>query len=205
MSDLAVQIGYGHRWRSVDNDAVNAGNSAAGQVLPSDSEESPTSPKGQANTYESAQNSIKVLLAQRVPAGSSTERPIERGTLSVSQTAPPQSVPRVRSKEKMLQEWEGRIIALGGGKLVARLVDVTAGQREELEEMEFPLSELPDDDRKIARVGSIFRLIIGWRYDQGTRSRVTNLFLRRLPMWRESEMRRADEAAKVLVDALKWG
>jgi hypothetical protein len=125
------------------------------------------------------------------------------GPFSLNETSPPEFIPRVRAKEKLLQEWEGRIIAISTRKLVARMIDVTAGHHEEREEMEFPLSELTDDDRKIARVGSVFRLEIGWRYDQGSRSRVTRLFLRRVPVWKDTEMRRADEAAKALGDALE--
>jgi hypothetical protein len=103
----------------------------------------------------------------------------------------------------LLQEWEGRIIAINDRKLVARVIDVTAGRNEEFEEMEFPLSELSDDDLQIARVGSVFRLEVGWRYDQGARFRLTRLYVRRLPVWKEAEMRRADEAAKAIVDALR--
>ena len=202
MSGSATQD-YRHRWDSLDNVAVDGGGSGAAQGSPSQFEVSPTSSKARTDTYERAESNIRTLLTERVQAGP-TAPPIESGELSISQTSPPQLLPRVGSKEKLLQVWEGRIVYLNARKLVARVVDVTAGHLRELEELEFALGELSDDDRRIARVGSVFRLEIGWRYEQGSRSRITRLYLRRLPVWKQSEMRRADEAAKALVDALEW-
>jgi hypothetical protein len=113
-----------------------------------------------------------------------------------------QSVAREVPREVKLQEWEGQVQEVGSDYFSARLVDLTAGEREETEEAELPLDDLIESDRALLVPGAVFRWIIGYRYMYGQKDRFTRFVIRRLPMWTEQEIRSADQEADELHHAL---
>jgi CheY-like chemotaxis protein len=112
------------------------------------------------------------------------------------------SVEREVPREVKLQEWEGQVQEVGSNYFSARLVDLTAGEKEETEEAELPLDDLIESDRALVVPGAVFRWIIGYRYMYGQKERFTRVVIRRLPMWTEQEIRSADREAADLYDAL---
>jgi hypothetical protein len=105
-------------------------------------------------------------------------------------------------REVKLQEWEGQVQEVGANSFSARLVDLTAGEKEETEEAELPLDDLIESDRALLVPGAVFRWIIGYRYMYGQKERFTRFVIRRLPMWTEQEVRSADQEADELHHAL---
>ena len=98
-----------------------------------------------------------------------------------------------------LQEWEGYVIEIGQDDFVARLLDITAAAKREKEEATIPLAELSDEDRAKIRLGSIFRWVIGYhRTVTGTKSRVSRIVFRNLPVLTQAEWDEALEWAAEL-------
>ncbi len=101
-----------------------------------------------------------------------------------------------------LQEWEGFVDEVGEETFTGRLVDLTAGDKEDTELMEFPISDLSVGDRDLLKPGAIFRWMIGYEERGGTRRRISELYLRRLPVWTRQELEDADREASVLATLL---
>jgi hypothetical protein len=101
-----------------------------------------------------------------------------------------------------LQEWEGRILQLEGRLIIARLVDITAGDKEETEEVELPLDDVTEADQSLLQPGAIFRWILGYSYASGRKERFARVIVRRLPVWTEREMQEADREASELHNAI---
>lgn len=113
-------------------------------------------------------------------------------------------VPRTRSFVP-LQEWEGHVIEIGADHFTARLTDVTVDASQADEEADFPLDELADEDRKILKVGAVFRWNIGYeRSGAGSKRRVSQIVLRRLPQWTQRDLKKADDRARRILDTLQW-
>jgi hypothetical protein len=105
-------------------------------------------------------------------------------------------------KEITLQEWEGQIQEVGTTSFLARLVDLTADEHTETEEVQLPLSDISEGDLALVRPGAVFRWIIGYRYTGAVKERFDRLVIRRLPMWTPAEISSADREARELHDAL---
>jgi hypothetical protein len=98
-------------------------------------------------------------------------------------------------REVKLQEWEGQIESVGRRYFHARLVDLTAAETEESEEVDFPIEDLTEGDRKLLVPGAVFRWIIGYRYVQRQKDRFSRVVIRRLPIWTTDEIQAADKKA----------
>jgi hypothetical protein len=110
--------------------------------------------------------------------------------------------PRPVPLEVILQEWEGRVEEIQGRRIVARLVDITARENEESEEVDLPLDDVPDADQDLIQPGAIFRWILGFHYPYGRKEKFARIVVRRLPVWTEREMREADKEAYDLHNAI---
>jgi hypothetical protein len=108
----------------------------------------------------------------------------------------------VAPREIKLQEWEGQVERVGRRYFYGRLVDLTTGETEETEEVDFPIDDLTDSDRKLLVPGAVFRWIIGYRYNRGQKDRFSRIVIRRLPIWTSDEIRAADERATKLHEIL---
>jgi hypothetical protein len=109
---------------------------------------------------------------------------------------------RIAPREITLQEWEGRVLEVRDRFFVARLVDLTANETEETEEVQILVDDVPDADQKLLQPGAIFRWVLGYSYALGRKERFARVILRRLPVWTEREMQEADREAQELHDAL---
>jgi hypothetical protein len=106
--------------------------------------------------------------------------------------------PREAPREITLQEWEGQVQDVGKTYFSARLVDLTAGDTEETEEVKLPLSDITESDQMLLVPGAVFRWIIGYRYVDSVKERFARVVVRRLPVWTEHEIREADKEAMEL-------
>jgi hypothetical protein len=103
--------------------------------------------------------------------------------------------PREAPREIKLQEWEGQVQEVGKTYFSARLVDLTAGETEETEEVKLPLSDITESDQMLLVPGAVFRWIVGYRYVDSVKERFARVVVRRLPVWTEQEIREADKEA----------
>lgn len=122
--------------------------------------------------------------------------------LGISPLPFPTASSRVAPREITLQEWEGRVMHLDGRFVVARLVDISAGEDEETEEVELPIDDVTEADQALLQPGAIFRWVLGYSYASGRKERFARVVVRRLPVWTEREMREADQEASELHDAI---
>lgn len=105
-------------------------------------------------------------------------------------------------REVILQEWEGQIQEVRNDYFTARLVHLTSRETEETEEVELPISDVPDGDRTLVVPGATFRWLIAYRYTQGDKERFTRVTIRRLPAWTDAEIKEADREATELHEAI---
>lgn len=94
------------------------------------------------------------------------------------------------------------MLRVEGRFLFARLVDITAGEKDETEEVELPIDDVTESDQKLLLPGAVFRWVLGYSYASGRKERFARVVIRRLPVWTEKEMREADAEASELHDAL---
>lgn len=109
---------------------------------------------------------------------------------------------RTANREIVLQEWEGQVQFISNEYFTASLVDLTAGNTEETEELELPVDDLSEGDRSLLVPGATFRWIIGYRYQDRQKERFTRVVIRRLPIWSEHEIKSADREAEELYNGL---
>src|ERR1700730_2554019 len=90
--------------------------------------------------------------------------------------------PVERATFSPLQEWEGVVAEIGADSLTGLLVDLTAKKTRPEEKMEFPISDLSDDDRTLLREGAIFRWLIGYQKQHGTKSEFLRSYFDDFPL-----------------------
>ena len=101
-----------------------------------------------------------------------------------------------------LQEWEGHVTAIRKREFCALLVDVTAGASSEEEEAWIPLAEISEDDARNLRVGGIFRWVIGYEREYGTKRRVSQIVFRDLPALTPSDIKAGRAWAQGVCESL---
>ncbi len=108
--------------------------------------------------------------------------------------------PHSRVSLHALQEWEGYIVSIEEDEFVARLIDITAGEKYETEEATIPLEEISEYDRTNLELGSIFRWVIGYEcLSGGTRKRVSEIVFRDFPRLTKSELQASKEWAREIL------
>ena len=103
-----------------------------------------------------------------------------------------------------LQEWEGYVVEISGDVFTARLVDVATGEALEMEEADFPISDVEEKDRDLLKPGAIFRWSIGYIRRGSTKIRASQIVFRRLPQWRAQDLDKARKHAEELAAAIPW-
>lgn len=87
-----------------------------------------------------------------------------------------------------LQSWEGVVQSAIDGGFTASLHDLTDGAT--MEDAEFELGDVSDDDRSLVVPGAVFYWTIGYRVERSSqRVRASLVRFRRLPLWDESDLR----------------
>ena len=96
-----------------------------------------------------------------------------------------------------LQEWEGYVIEFNDEEFIARLVDVTAGDQYESEEVTIPTENLSFADASSLKLGKFFRWVIGYeRSESGSKRLVSEVVFRKMPGITQRDIDRAREWAE---------
>lgn len=116
---------------------------------------------------------------------------------------PPTLVPRVswRAQTRFfaLQEWEGTVLEVREDLFLARLTDLTEATADT--EAEFSTEEVSPSDRDLLVPGAIFYWRIGYTDKAGgQRERSSIIRFRRMPRWKEEDLKAAEEEASRLRD-----
>ncbi len=91
---------------------------------------------------------------------------------------------------EVLEAWEGTVVAIDRGDVVARLRDRADPAREEWLAT-FALDAIADDDRSLVATGAVFYGSAGYEVLRDGRKRlVVELRFRRVPAWSAREIRR---------------
>lgn len=88
-----------------------------------------------------------------------------------------------------VQEWEGVVTEIHPEVFLADLVDITAEAREANELAEISIEDIQEHDRRLFRIGAIFRWVVGYhRSAGGTKTRGSRIHFRR-PLRLEPEIK----------------
>jgi hypothetical protein len=164
-----------------------------------------TQKKGDA---EASKWSLTGGLLPRVTAGFLPKESLSE----VEAIIPPiKSVPKIiashkleRKSFKIIQEWEGYVVAIGDTTFTAHLVDMTAGDRRPKEQAEFLIEDLCNDDKPFLQEGGVFRWLIVYNSFRGTKERASVLYFRNLPAWRRPRPSEGKESSQHILGAIKW-
>lgn len=112
---------------------------------------------------------------------------------------------RKRQAFQRLQEWEGIVTQVNDKEetFTARLIDITNANNPE-EETDFSIDELSTDDMKMLNEGALFRWVIGYDINNGTKRKLSQIIFRRLPQWTKTDIVEADKEAEELFSSLQW-
>lgn len=123
------------------------------------------------------------------------------GRLNFSRTAPiPKTECIPQRSFKLLQEWFGTVADVNTKTFTAVISDRTNSDNSK-EFVELDLSEVPEDDIKILRPGSLFYWSVGYEDSPGIpRQRVSRIRLQRLPGLTVREILKAEQKAQAFKD-----
>lgn len=99
-----------------------------------------------------------------------------------------------------LQSWEGVVQDVGKETIFARLTDLL-GQGEDAA-VEIYIEEIDKDDRELIEIGAVFYWTIGYLERASGRQRSSIIRFRRLPVWREKDLKLAEKRASAILAAL---
>lgn len=99
---------------------------------------------------------------------------------------------------KVLQQWEGIVSELGDTTFWADLEDLT-NQNMPRESVEISKNELDEVDRSLLQPGAVFYWAIGYEDRPSGRGRVSEIRMRRSPLWSPGEINRIHLEAENLV------
>ena len=102
------------------------------------------------------------------------------------------------------QEWEGTVLNIDEETFVARLHDLSVSETTNLEEADFPISDISDSDHDLLVPGAVFRWCIGYLKEHGTKSRMSKIVFRHLPAWRETDLVDAEHRANQIANSIDW-
>lgn len=98
---------------------------------------------------------------------------------------------------KLLQFWEGQVEEVNAENFIATIQDKTSLENPK-EGLELSLQEISDEDKEFVCPGAIFYWSIGYEDSPGRpRQRVSRIRFRRLPSWSLTEIKTAEEKAKI--------
>jgi hypothetical protein len=103
-----------------------------------------------------------------------------------------------------LQEWEGSVVEILEDTFTAKLIDVSTNASEEPDYAEFLLSDVSDEDQALLKPGAIFRWSVGYKNTNGTKTRISQIVFRRLPIWTARQLEEAEAVATDLYEGINW-
>lgn len=145
----------------------------------------------------------KAELADNGPEGSTVEgREKEPDISRLIRLSSGQGQPR---GFRILQQWEGVVTEISGDAFWAEILDLTDRTRA-MEVVEIPLSEIPDADMKILEPGTVFYWCIGYEDKPGgSRRRVSEIRVRRSPVWSKHAINSMNTRAQELFNRFNNG
>ena len=103
-----------------------------------------------------------------------------------------------------MQEWEGYVTEIGENTFTAILVDLTQKENEPTEEADFEMDEISNNDRKLLKIGSVFRWAIGYNTAGSTKMKSSFVVFRNLPAFSKKELDAAQSKAESLNNSINW-
>lgn len=105
---------------------------------------------------------------------------------------------------KSLQSWKGYVLELNKDEetFFAELEDLTNGGTKET--AQFTLSDVPEDDLEIVRVGAAFYWNVGYRMKKGTIKKESSIRFQRIVLWTEDDFDKATDRSSKLLRSLKF-
>ena len=101
-------------------------------------------------------------------------------------------------------EWEGVVDSVSGNDFSCRM-KVVKGSNVEFEEFSrFSFDRVDPGDRDLVQPGALFRLVVGVQAYSGTRQHVSRLIFRRLPAWREDDIKSAQADLESVLNRISW-
>lgn len=190
---------------------------AAIAIQQGDGEEAPTSdfrPPLPLATLESAVRNVDRLSraadtsearGQRISRTSGSAQDIVAAAAALVIPRIPTTVALAEKRQIVLQEWEGHVLEIYEHTFTARLSDLTSRDMQEQEEADFPIDDLAEDEKKLLQRGAVFRWLIGYQVTKGgTKTRISQIVMRRLPQWTQSELESGKLEGKRLAAAISW-
>jgi hypothetical protein len=135
------------------------------------------------------QDSGHVLLQKDTETTQSAQRSGDRSFPSPLLGGSPLFFKQSEGSFFAIQEWEGYVSCVTDEFLRADLADLVTGETRPSMTVEIPLEEIPEDDIRKIRIGSVFRWSIGYyRTRAGQKDRVSRIVFRQLPRWSLEEL-----------------
>lgn len=103
-----------------------------------------------------------------------------------------------------MQEWEGYVTEIKEDTFTAILVDVTKKDNEPTEEADFEMDEISNSDKKLLKIGSVFRWAIGYNTSGSTKMKSSFVVFRNLPAYSKKELAAAQTKAESLSKSINW-
>jgi hypothetical protein len=140
-----------------------------------------------------AESTHSISLFNFVRLDPSAQRPRDNKELGIG---------LVHERSIILQQWEGLVLSREKDTFTARLFE---GYRDfPPKSAEISLEEIADEQREFVVAGAMFSWTIGYRLRGATRSRFSEIYVRRLPAWTEKELKDAKAIASRLNDEAGW-
>lgn len=114
------------------------------------------------------------------------------------------SVPKSSKRMQILQQWHGRVTLISSVGFLARLIDLTSGDDKESSEVEFFWHHLSPENRQSLCLGTTFKWLIGYKTNDGTTRRFSEIKLDRPGCWKGGDFKNADACADKLSQGIKW-
>lgn len=107
------------------------------------------------------------------------------------------------TSEEVLQDWEGVVETIGDGTFTALLRDLTRYEARPHETADFSIEDISKDDRELLEPGAIFFFTVGRSTKpNGQQERFARVEFRRLPVWTDADLKRAEARAQRLARSL---
>lgn len=133
-----------------------------------------------------------------------TSRKIAESRLEYKVKIPKFIFPDSLSSSQILAKWEGTVIDVNDSAFYAKLRDLKENTSY-VNEAEFPLEDLQNDDRELLRIGALFYWYVGYMTtSSGTRIKISLLQFKRLPRWQKSKMNKITEKIEKLRKKFGW-
>lgn len=101
-------------------------------------------------------------------------------------------------------EWEGVVVAVGVDAFEVRLHNVRGAPNDFDEITEFEIADVPPGDRDLLKPGGIFRWVVGFESQSGTRKKYSRIVFRRLPALTPKSLEASASALGKTISGIEW-